>query len=681
MIKKIPGRSISKLTIIFLSSILIPGFILAYFSIQTIANQKELIEKRLIEDQAEIAREIADNFQQQIIIITSNFFVQAESLYAHSQNEFASLNSLPYVYQSFIVNRQGEFRYPYYLQNPPVSQKQTRSPKFLEIIARAEKAEFAEANLPKAMQFYRQARSLAQNRIEAATAINGMARVFVKLGNNGQALKYYKILAEFYGSTIDNTGFPFAYYSIHQMVQIAATGKMAQVSAGIELILSQILNGKIPLAENTEVLLQEILTWLGRQHDSRSPDTQRLSRQIKSIQKLVDFVSQEGNSITEKIAGNNDLATLQTIGRYRVIPGSRDNQPVLYFVASIPGEPGFIGFKIDLDTLKQQLLETDLQHHVSFPITVDIISRDQLSQVESHPFQTIAELSPLVPQWRICIHPRNSSVVNKLILKRRWIYGIALAFLIAGMFLGIVLVLRDVSREKRLALLRSDFVSNVSHELKTPLTSIRMFAETMLLGRLQQKSAQQEYLSIIVNESARLTRLINTVLDFSKIEKGKKQYYFKRVDLSQVIESAIKAMKYFIRENGFKLTTEIDPNIEAVADADAIEQAALNLLSNAVKYSPDNKEIAVRLWVENEFIYFQVSDRGMGIPEAKQQYIFDKFYRAHSGHEKDTGGAGMGLTVVKHIVAAHQGKIELESTAGKGSSFTIILPRAGEMKK
>lgn len=673
MMKSIPGKSTSKLMIIFLSSILIPGFILAYFSIQTIANQKELTEKRLLEDQAEIAREISDYFQRQLMKYSSNFFTQAESLYYHSKYDFVSLDSLSYVSQAFIVNRHGEFRYPYYIQNPQAIQN--KSPKFLEMIARAEKSEFAESNLTKAIQLYQRARELAQNNIERATSLNGLARVFVKLGNDKQALKYYKMMAEFYGSTIDNSGFPFAYYAIHQMIQLASTENLSQISSDIELILSQILNGKIPLTENTEFLLQEILSWLARENNGQSSISLGLSQQINSIQKLLNFVSQEGNSIKQEIIARNNLMTTQMFGKYRAITSALKNQPVLYFIESISNESGFIGFKIDLDKLKKQLLEVDLQKDIAFPISLDIISRDQISQVESNPFCTIKELSPLVPLWRICIQPQDSRVVNKLILKRRWIYGIALTFLIAGMFLGIVLVLRDVSREQRLARLRSDFVSNVSHELKTPLTSIRMFAETMLLGRFQKKSVQQEYLSIIVNESARLTRLINTVLEFSKIEKGKKQYYFKTINLSEVIESAVKAMEYFIKENGFELKAEIDPNITMIADADAIEQAALNLLSNAVKYSHDNKQIVIRLWEEDQSTYFQVSDRGIGILEAKQKYIFDKFYRAHSGNEKDIGGAGLGLTVVKHIVDAHQGKIEVKSEVGKGSTFTIVLPK------
>ncbi|MDZ7264424.1 MAG: ATP-binding protein [candidate division KSB1 bacterium] len=676
MIKSIPGQTISKLTIIFLSSILIPGLILVYFSIQTIANQKELTEKRLLEDQAEIARELSEYFQQQLVQCASNFFAQAESLYHHSIAEFAALDSLPGVAQSFIINRRGNFRYPNYVHLSQIPSAPSKSPQFLKLISQAEKAEFADNNLAAAFQLYQNALNAANNKKESAAAINGLARTSFKLGHSQKALEYYKKLAENYGEIIDGTGVPFAYYSLHQSIRMASSMGLAYISKEMEMVLYRIWRGQIPITENLEFLLAEISSWLDKQNRIEFSDLQSIQQRIQSIQKLIKFISQEGNSLQQQIMDSNHSAVRQTLGKFQVITGSRDNQPLLYFFDSTADRANFLGFKTDLDTLKKQLL--NFSHPAtSSSMVVNIIDKNEMKALESHLFCTIKELSPLVPLWRICIQPHTPGVVNQLIAKRRWVYGMVLTFLIAGMVLGVVLVLRDVSREQRLARLRSDFVSNVSHELKTPLTSIRMFAETMLLGRYANKKVQQEYLSIIVNESARLTRLINSVLDFSKIEKGKKQYYFKHVNLSKIINTAIKSMEYFITQNGFTLTTDIAKDILAVVDADAIEQAVLNLLSNAVKYSHDRKEISVRLQEANDSILIEVADQGIGIPDAAQKFIFDKFYRAHVGQEQDTGGTGLGLTVVKHIIEAHHGKIELESKVGKGSTFRILLPKEG----
>jgi signal transduction histidine kinase len=287
----------------------------------------------------------------------------------------------------------------------------------------------------------------------------------------------------------------------------------------------------------------------------------------------------------------------------------------------------------------------------------------------------VRDLSPLLPWWRVSVRPQDPEIISRYASLRRWIYGTTLALLLAGMILGVVLVLRDLSREQRLSQLRTDFVANVTHELKTPLTSIRMFAETLRMRRTRNEAEQQECLDVIVSETQRLSRLINTVLDFSKIERGQKQYRMAEVNVSEVAQSTLNTLKYSLEEQGFALEAEIEPHVRALGDADALEQAMLNLIDNAVKYSHRNKSVRIGLWTLDDRIFFRVADKGIGIPEGDQNRIFEKFYRARAGNERDTGGAGLGLTVVQHIVEAHQGKIELESKVGEGSSFTIILPK------
>jgi two-component system phosphate regulon sensor histidine kinase PhoR len=385
-------------------------------------------------------------------------------------------------------------------------------------------------------------------------------------------------------------------------------------------------------------------------------------------------VTKEGNLIKQYISGILNPTDLPVADNFKAIIGNFNSLPVLLITNTPSKLSTLAGFKVNLDTLKNRILSSIIASDTEFEMEVNITSRQQIAERDGIPFSMVKELSPLVPSWQISIKPKSVEIINQYVSTRRWIYGITLTFLIAGMFFGIFLVLRDMSREKRIAQLRSDFVSNVTHELKTPLTSIRMFAETMNLGRIKKKNERQEYLSIIVKETERLTRLVNNVLDFSKIEKNKKEYHFELFNLSQVVQSALSSMEYWMNEQGFKIKSYIEENIITKADGDAIEQAVLNLLSNAMKYSFKQKEINLRLWKENQSIYIQVEDKGIGIPESKQSSIFNKYYRAHVGQAQDKGGAGLGLTVLKHIVDAHKGKIELESKVNQGSTFTIILP-------
>jgi len=237
------------------------------------------------------------------------------------------------------------------------------------------------------------------------------------------------------------------------------------------------------------------------------------------------------------------------------------------------------------------------------------------------------------------------------------------------------LLLHSVNRELQTAEMRSHFVASVSHELKTPLTAIRMFAETLALGRTRDDSTRSEYLNTIVSESERLTRLVESVLDFSKIEQGKKIYRMRPTELPDVVRSAAKAMQYPLAQQGFDLNVRIDEELPSVsADADALEQAILNLLSNAMKYSSNSRQIELCCSRLNGNAVITVTDRGIGISHNDQPRIFEKFYRVRSSDTDLIAGTGLGLTLVKHIAQAHGGSVDVESAPGKGSTFSIRIP-------
>jgi signal transduction histidine kinase len=240
---------------------------------------------------------------------------------------------------------------------------------------------------------------------------------------------------------------------------------------------------------------------------------------------------------------------------------------------------------------------------------------------------------------------------------------------------GTYLLLHGVRRELRLAELRTQFVSSVSHELKTPLTAIRMFAESLRMGRPADPVAKAEYLDTIINESERLTRLLNNVLDFSKLERGTTQYQRTSVPLQDVLAAAARAVQYPLAQQGFELKTEIDESVQTVqADADAMHQAVLNLLSNAMKFSGSSRAIQMNLRAEKGDAVIEVRDSGVGIPVKEQRRIFEKFYRVSSPLVQQIPGTGLGLTLVEHVAAAHGGRVEVESAPGQGSTFRLRVP-------
>lgn len=261
--------------------------------------------------------------------------------------------------------------------------------------------------------------------------------------------------------------------------------------------------------------------------------------------------------------------------------------------------------------------------------------------------------------------------------------GWVLPFIVMPLVLAITLVAafllwRDVRREIETAGLRAQFVSSVSHELKTPLTSIRMLAETLLLGRQPVEADRVEYLETIVNESERLSRLINNVLDFSSIERDGRTYHMEPTALDAVVRDAARAMSYPLAQGGFDLrvhTAEVLPVVDA--DGDALTQAVLNLLSNAVKFSGEERLIELQLARENGDALIRVRDHGRGIERRHQSAVFERFFRAPDVQAEGVPGTGLGLALVDHVARAHGGRVELDSAPGQGSTFTIRLPLTG----
>ncbi len=286
--------------------------------------------------------------------------------------------------------------------------------------------------------------------------------------------------------------------------------------------------------------------------------------------------------------------------------------------------------------------------------------------------------SKIFVDWKVALFDNEGKSIEQLVGKEKLLYLMLFAGIIIIMLIGIVVMVRAVIHEAEISRMKSEFVSNVSHELKTPLALIRLFGETLESGIVDDEKKRQEFYSIIRKESERLTHLINNVLDFSRMDTGVKEYNFKEADLVEVVRSTLEAYKFHLRDDGFKIESELpDESITLKIDKDAISQVLLNLLNNAVKYSEERKHILVKVCANSTSALISVTDHGVGIPKEELKKIFDKFYRVSNAKTRETRGTGLGLTLAKHIVEAHGGTIEVESEFGKGSMFRVRLPIGG----
>ena len=241
---------------------------------------------------------------------------------------------------------------------------------------------------------------------------------------------------------------------------------------------------------------------------------------------------------------------------------------------------------------------------------------------------------------------------------------------------GAWLIFRNVKKQVELSQLKSDFVSGVSHEIRTPLALITMYIETLEMGRVKNAEKIKEYYTIILNETTRLSGIVNRILSFSQIESNKRKYFLSETDLNEIIDNAAPSFRYSIEKQGFFYSFERDNNLPVVlADREAVTDAFVNLIDNAMKYSTEIKNIIVRTGKYDKYVYIEVEDNGIGISEKNQKYIFDKFFRVTEMNLANrVKGSGLGLAIVKHIMDAHGGKIFVRSITGSGSLFRLSFP-------
>lgn len=286
--------------------------------------------------------------------------------------------------------------------------------------------------------------------------------------------------------------------------------------------------------------------------------------------------------------------------------------------------------------------------------------------------------------WRLQVAPTASGELAEKARRRRLLEMALLALSCVVVVAGVVVLLFATAQERRLAQLRGEFVANVSHELKTPLALVRMFGELLMTGRVASEEKQRQYQSIIVRESERLTALIENVLDFARVERGKAAYDFAPADVAAVVVRAVDACRYRAETEGLRLEVDVPEGaqLEAVVDERALQLVVINLVENAIKYAPGSDVVRVEVAADGTLrggaaIAIRVVDRGPGIDPDDRERIFERFYRGKRAPERQVRGSGIGLSLVRHIVDAHEGEVFVRDTPGGGSTFVVRVPMSG----
>ncbi len=351
-----------------------------------------------------------------------------------------------------------------------------------------------------------------------------------------------------------------------------------------------------------------------------------------------------------------------------------ENRLYAYCHVPRPGAaPLLLGFRVDLHGVTAEIAAPRLDtlraegHTILLVDSADrTVDGKRPARREISASEGFAELFPF---WRIEVLMggvrRNTGLSHSIL-------GL-LAMATASVGVCFFAVYKFVTKSSELSSLRDEFISNVTHELKTPLTSIRMFSEMLTLGRVKNEARRKEYYRFIHEEANRLHQLVQNILAFSRMEAGRQELELVRGDLRPLLEETIDLFRFSQKGCSFEATIE-DELPQVSVDRDALSSAVLNLLTNAVKYSRDNKDVKLRAYVQDDTVRVEVSDRGIGIDSAELPLIFDRYYRSKANEVKDIAGSGLGLSLVKYITEAHGGHVAVHSRPGEGSTFTLVIP-------
>ena len=628
MLRVNPGDPRRKRQIILLlSAILIPTAVLITFAIRLSRQDAELAEKRVADER----RDALDQLRRELSARLEAIKLQELSrLSGESFPATAPTGDFPVLFVAALV--QNRLVLPW--DTPP--QPETPSSQVTQYQKQGEEREFLGNDLSGAYAAYDQAHAAGRNPADQCAATLSKARVLVKDERRPEAAALYRSMLDECGSVQDADGMAFGLYAAERLISLDLDVKPAR-----QYIINRVKSLR---------WLPPVQTYLMRSllRETTDPDAKRAS----------DVLNSEIHDVEQILALANDLNRLGRIDfPFHASPGKS-------VWLAYGDEPWFVTMTSTASFAPPVIMAIS-SRKVSPPGITFVAGKTETSVPLGEGFVDLEVEWPagrFVPATRV----------------PRVLYAAGIGLILSVTFLAGYLLLRDVSREMEVAEMRSHFVASVSHELKTPLTAIRMFAETLAMGRVADEQTRSEYLQTVVSESERLSRLVDNVLDFSRIERGKKIYRMQHVFLPDIVRAAAKAMQYPLTQHGFTLTVSIEDRFPSVlsilADADALEQAVLNLLANAMKYSGDARDIDLRLDHSDSEAIIQVIDRGIGIAHEDQPRIFEKFYRVRSSHSDRVAGTGLGLTLATHIVKAHGGSLEVASEPGRGSTFSIILP-------
>ena len=656
----------SKLIVIFILTVIVSGSILTYLSIAHISNYRELLEKKISEEERDLTIRFTSDFEIKMDSLISIFSDYLHNNHSQDIKGLRKLERINELNKYVAIDSSGSYLWPYYISNNLSFSQQKPTKEYISELRIAQYKEFVSKDFKSAEFLYVKTLEVAESSADSANIYNSLARLYVKMGHDQKAFEIYQAIITKFSSALNAYGFPYAYFSIIKLLKTKNISNFDQLEKLLLIFLNDLNDGAIPLNESSAELLDSISAWKIKIQDATNNN---LFEQLIALNRNSLYLVDNYTIPFEK-AKNDEFTNEYPMNLLTIRPISGSTNELMLFFRDLPISVGFV---IALNPIFINVLERQQLSNLKFDYNIKLVEKKENSSLPNSSLIKLVEFSPYFKNQLIQVSLKNENIIDQAVFKRKLTYGTGLFLFLGTMVLGLYLLIQDVNREKRMNKLRANFVSNVTHELKTPLTSINMFAEALNMGKDSLDSRQKKYLNIIVKESEKLKRTINNILEFSKNENDKLSYKLENSNLTEIVKSTLEEMDYFLEINKFELVSEIENNIFANVYKEGIKQVLSNLISNAVKYSGSHKKLIIRLFQSPSKIFIEIEDFGIGIAQEKLELIFEKFYRINSDENETISGTGLGLTVAKAIIEEQQGKLLVESTLGKGSKFTIVF--------
>jgi signal transduction histidine kinase len=706
------ARLQKRIVTIFVIAVLIPCVFLGYLGLKSIKQEKQWQQQLVLENLKRSLSLAVDQIESSLDDQIRASFRQLSpprqltaSLIA-SLRTFSTHSSL--VQGVFFLDNNVRVVFPKTFRDVDIGEMKVRS------TLRLQESEYLRAGdlfevqgkLDEALIEYQQGCSSKLSKPLQAAFLSRIARCQFKKNDYGNAQRtYQRIINEdhnqFYGE-----GMPYVLVARLQLLEMAEKNGSALVTGNELLDFYKMLVVQFDKCERAqyEFFLNQVKSRLERPQHSLSPSQRAaldsiapLEKEIGDEQRFRDFLQtnvlpgfkQEVNS---KWNGNSRFDDSDGRKDIRYLSGQSDSAAWTIGVRvndDAESPIRFIGLRIRRNALTDAALavlkESEPPEEVRIAL-LDAADRtlfpagcSAATVVLTKRFSRFEELAS---GSKLALVAMGGNPLEAISSKSLLIYYGLLGSVIVLIALGIVFILRDISREEEISAMKSEFISNVSHEIKTPIATIRTLAENLNEGWVTGQAQQREYFHLIEREAERLTHLVENILDFSRIDRAMKVYRTEVTSIRDATKKAIDRFRLLVDGQGVVIKENIKSNLPPCnLDVEAYEQALLNLLDNAVKYSRDEKVVELSASLQEDSIVVTVTDHGIGIGKKDSERIFDKFFRSPLPDGRKIPGSGIGLTLVKETIEAHGGTIKVESEVGKGSTFALSFPLPNDERK